>query len=126
VIRYRYSMQVSPPAPFVYVTLQNPLTGAEMPNVPALLDSAADQTLIPDAFAQALGLTQLSIVTISGVGGIPQAMPSYAALLGIHNLPRQNLEVVGNPKETYVLLGRDVLNNHRIVLDGPQLSLEIG
>lgn len=28
--------------------------------------------------------------------------------------------------ELYVLLGRDVLNRHRILLDGPQLAFEIG
>jgi hypothetical protein len=34
-------------------------------------------------------------------------------------------EVLANRDELYVLLGRDVLNRHRIVLDGPQLVLEI-
>lgn len=97
-----------------------------MQNVAALLDSAADQTLVPDACVQALGLNPLSTVPVMGVGGNVQMMTSYAVLLGVHNLPMQNLEVVGNPKEPHVLLGRDVLNYHRIVLDGPQLALEIG
>jgi hypothetical protein len=96
-----------------------------MQNVAALLDSAADQILVPDALALALGLNQLSTVPIGGVGGIVQSMPSYAAQLRIHNLQLHNLEVVGNPKEAHVLLGRDVLNSYRIVLDGPQLALEI-
>lgn len=52
-------------------------------------------------------------------------MESYAAMQRIHNLPMHNLEVVGNPKEADVLLGSDVLNSYRIVLDGPRLALEI-
>jgi len=35
------------------------------------------------------------------------------------------IEVLANRDEPYVLLGRDVLNRHRIVLDGPQLLLDI-
>jgi hypothetical protein len=52
-------------------------------------------------------------------------MPSYAAQLSIHNLPAHNLEVIGHPMQVHVLLGRDVLNAYRIILDGPQLVLEI-
>ena len=47
-IRYRYLTQLQPPAPFVHVTLRNPVTGAEEHNVPAQLDTAADRTLLPD------------------------------------------------------------------------------
>lgn len=125
-IRYRYAAQANPPAPFVYVTLRNPVSGAEMQNVAALLDSAADQTVVPDALALNLGLNPLGIVPIAGVCGNVQSWPSYAAQLRIHNLPMHNLEVVGHPKQIHVLLGRDILNAYRIVLDGPQLALEIG
>ena len=40
--------------------------------------------------------------------------------------PPQTLEVVASAGEAWILLGRDVLNTHRLVLDGPQLALEIG
>lgn len=125
-IHYRYFAQVSPPAPFVYVALRNPQTGVELHDVPAQLDTGADRTLLPDAFVQALGLLQLSTIPIGGVGGLTQAMPSYLVEVGIHNLTFQVVEVVADPDEAWVLLGRDVLNAHRIVLDGPRLSLEIG
>jgi hypothetical protein len=34
--------------------------------------------------------------------------------------------VVASSGEPWVLLGRDVLNAHRLLLDGPHLTLEIG
>jgi len=126
VIRYRYLTQVDPPAPFVHITLRNPVSGSELRDVPAQLDTAADQPLLPEALALALGLSQLSTTRIGTVGGAMQMLPTYAVLLGIHDLPGQRVEVVAHLKETHVLLGRDVLNAHRIVLDGPQLALEIG
>lgn len=125
-IRYRYLTQVNPPAPFVHVTLQNPVTGSELRDVPAQLDTAADRTLLPEALVLALGLPQLSTIPIGGVGGDTRMMPTYAVQLAIHNLPVQRVEVVAHPKEKHVLLGRDLLNAHRIVLDGPALALEIG
>ena len=52
-------------------------------------------------------------------------MPSYAVLLGVHTLAERLIEVIAHAEESWVLLGRDVLNSLRIVLDGPRLVLEI-
>lgn len=125
-IRYNYLPQLQPAAPFVYVTLRNPVTGAEQRDVPAQLDTAADRTLLTDALVQALALPQIGTIQIGGVGGIIQSMPTYPVELAIHNLPSQTVEVVANAGEAWALLGRDVLNAHRLLLDGPQLALEIG
>jgi hypothetical protein len=122
VIRYGYVQQLQPPAPFVYLRLKNPVTGDELHDIPAQLDTAADRTLIPDSLVQALALPQLGTLLIGGVGGVQQAMPTYPLLLVIHPLPPQTLEVVASPGESWVLLGRDVLNAYRALLDG----LEIG
>jgi hypothetical protein len=35
------------------------------------------------------------------------------------------LEVAASDGEIYALLGRDLLNHYRVVLDGPNLILEI-
>ncbi len=125
-IRYRYVSQMQPAAPFVSVTLRNPVSGAEQRDVPAQVDSAADRTLLPDSLVQALGLPQIGTIPIGGVGGLAQNMPSYPVQVAVHNLPARVVEVVASPGEAWVLLGRDVLNLHRLLLDGPQLFTEIG
>lgn len=125
-IRYVYSSQIAPPAPFVLVTLRHPQSGAEVQNIPAQLDTAADRTVLPLAIVQLLGLPALGSLPIGGVGGAVQQMPLYAAFLGIHTLVPELVEVLAHPDESWPLLGRDVLNAHRILLDGPQLALEIG
>lgn len=125
-IRYGYVQQLQPPAPFVHMRLQNPVAGNELHDVPAQLDTAADRTLIPEALVQALNLPQMGTLTIGGVGGTQQAMPTYPLALAIHDLAAQTIEVVASPGESWILLGRDVLNRHRLVLDGPQLLVEIG
>ena len=124
-IRYNYLTQLKPSAPFIYVTIKNPMTGAEQKDVPAQLDVAADRTVLPANLAQALALPQIGTIPIGGVGGIIQTMPCYPVHLAIHDLPGQTIEVVASAGESWILLGRDVLNAYRLVLDGPQLVLEI-
>src|SRR5262249_48851471 len=126
VSRYRYVSQLNPPAPFILVTLRNPVTGAEQQAVPAQVDSAADRTLLPEAIVQALVLPQIGSNAIGGVGGIIQTLPSYPVQVTIHNRPAQTVEVVASAGENWILLGRDILNAHRTVLDGPQQFTEIG
>jgi hypothetical protein len=125
-ILYSYNAQLSPPAPFILITLRNPVSGDEAKDVPAQPDTAADRTLLPLAVVQALALPAIGSIPIGGVGGTVSIMTVYAVLLGVHTLPQRLIEVVAHPDESWVLLGRDVLNTHRLVLDGPQLALEIG
>ena len=73
-----------------------------------------------------LSLPQFGTLTIGGVSGVQQTMPTYLLNMAIHNLPALTLEAVASPGESWVLLGRDVLNTYRLLLDGPQLALEIG
>lgn len=124
-IRYGYQRLVQPPAPFINVALQNPASGEMMRKVAAQVDSGADRTVLPEKVVQALKLPQVGQIQIGGLGGAIHVLYSFAVLLGLHDLALQRLEIVANAEEEWILLGRDVLNNHRIVLDGPQLALEI-
>ena len=125
-IRYRYNSQKQPPAPFVLVTVGNPLTGAELRDVPAQIDTGADCTLVPSGVVATLGLNYSGSWSVAGVGSKVEEMRLYPASIAIHQLPPQPIEVVAHPGESWVLLGRDVLNGFRLLLDGPGLVLEIG
>jgi hypothetical protein len=46
-----------PPAPLARVSLRHPVTGATLSDVPVLIDSGADITLIPLASVNLLGAT---------------------------------------------------------------------
>ncbi len=125
-IRYAYNSQLQPPAPFVLITLRDPASGAEARDVPAQIDSGADRTVLPQAVAQALALHVAGQVTVVGFGGTPTQTPLYSAELGVHNQPLVPVWVIASPSESWVLLGRDVLNSQKLVLDGPGLALDIG
>jgi hypothetical protein len=124
-IRYTYNSQIQPPAPFVLISLHNPAGGAEVRDVPAQLDTAADRSVVPQALTQALALHVCGQVTVVGFGGPPVPTPLYSAELGVHTQTPAPLQVIASPSEPWVLLGRDVLNGQRLLLDGPGLMLEI-
>jgi hypothetical protein len=125
VIRYTYVPNFQPPAPFVHVRLRNPVSGDEVRDVPAQLDSAADRTVLPDAVVKSLNLPRVGVMTFAGFGGVSFSLPVYAVLLAVHDLPVQPFQVTAHPEENWVLLGRHVLNGYPILLDGPRLAVEV-
>ncbi len=52
---YGYVKECTPPAPFVYVTVGD-VDGKIQQHIPALVDSAADRTLLPVEIAERMGL----------------------------------------------------------------------
>jgi hypothetical protein len=124
-IRYAFLTQLDPPAPFVNVVLRNPVNNAELRDVPAQLDTAADRTIVPESLVRSLSLPQVGAAKLGGFGGVSYTLPVFAALLGLHDLPVRPIKVAAHSEELWILLGRDVLNGFRIVLDGPRLTLEI-
>jgi hypothetical protein len=125
-MRYPYVQQITPPAPFVHVFLSKPNEPPALINIPAQVDPGAAKSVLPTRYAEELGLMELDKVEVAGFGFIKENVPTFLVQLGLRELPPMVLEVLAHDGEPYVLLGRDVLNRYRIVLDGPNLTLEIG
>ena len=124
--RFNYISDLRPPAPFVHVTLRKPGGDLELANLPAQVDTGADRTVIPWRLVEALGLVQLDEIRIGSFGGLQQRFPSFAVQLEVRLLKPIVIEVLATEAEVWVLLGRDVLNRYPVLLDGPNLRLEIG
>jgi hypothetical protein len=123
-IRYRYVNQLSPPAPFVKVTLRCPTTGNLATDLPAQLDTAADRTILPGQIVEALGLVDDGRALFQGFAGELVELPIFLTEIQVHDFAPVLTRAALGEKEPHILLGRDVVNAHRILLDGPQL-LEI-
>jgi hypothetical protein len=125
VIRYRYAQHVDPPAPFVYVAIRCPRTGRRAENVPALIDTAADRTILPASLVRSLDLAEDGLMLFQGFASDIVELPTFRAEVQIHDRPVVNVRAALGQHENHVLLGRDVLNTYRIVLGGPQNAFEI-
>jgi len=124
--RYSYNQQANPPAPFVHVTLGTPGGAAQLADLPAQIDTGAYKTVIPAAAADQLGLTQYSVETATGLEGRLIEFPTFLIEVTVRQQKPITVEVLASRQEPFVLLGRDVLNHFRLILDGPNLALEIG
>ncbi len=116
-----YATAYSPPAPVLAVRVGRP---AEEPQlaVRALVDTRADITVVPEPTAVALGLPRVGSIEVASYGGDVASVPTYAARLEVAGTVA-TVEVLADGDE--LLLGRDVLNRHRITLDGPVEELRV-
>jgi hypothetical protein len=124
-VRYAYNQQVTPPAPFVHVSLRPPYEGPAGVEVPAQIDTAADVSVIPARLVAELQLVPLDSVLALGFGGHLLTLPTFLVEIRLRELEPVTVKVLASHDESYALLGRDVLNRYTIVLDGPGLVLEV-
>ena len=120
---YNYSRRFWPPAPVLEVRIAASAQGRTV-TVPALVDTGSDVTSIPLAAAQALGLLPLGPALVEGVAPTQVERMVFAAYISIDQGVPERLDAIGWP-EDIALLGRDILNNYLITLDGPNLTLAI-
>lgn len=125
---YRYSPvgPGRPPAAFVHVNLSSDETGRRVESLPALADTGADQTVLPDRVVSELQLVPFDRVTVSGYNGPAEDCQTYLVRLAVRDLPPVEMTVLASWSESYAILGRDLLNRHRVVFDGPNQRLEFG
>ena len=119
-----YDFRYDPPAPIALASLKNPSNGMMLLDIPMLLDSGADITLLPHYVVDALGLnidTQTAI-ELQGFDG----NRSSSGVVEVH-LSFESLTFRGN----YVLtpsgmgvVGRDILNLITLTLKGKELVWE--
>lgn len=119
--RLPYDDRYEPPAPVLPVLISAPNAPGGI-GVSALVDSGADVSVVPADVIRALGLPIVAWTEVRGYDGTSRRTEVHAATMQVEGL-RTIVEVIGLGNEA--LIGRDVLNQVRIVLDGPKRTVEI-
>jgi hypothetical protein len=112
-----------PPAPIASVSLHHPDREESIADVPMLIDSGADATLLPKSAVESLGIT--------GTGERYQLM-AFDGTTSDSEVVRVHLVFMNKTfRGRYLLIdgevgviGRDVLNHVRLLLDGPARNWE--
>jgi predicted aspartyl protease len=120
--RFAYDVKLDPPGPVVPVRIARPV-GDEAVMVPMLVDTGADCTLVPASIVRRLGLPRIDAITLAGVGGARTRSTVHAAAIQVGEI-RLLARVVAFVDEA--ILGRDVLNQAVVTLDGPGLAISVG
>jgi hypothetical protein len=111
-----------PPAPMARVVLRNPATGVLWSDVPMLLDSGADVTLIPQAVLSHLALHAASDnqYELSGFdGNVSWTSVARLEMIFCRRTFRGQFLLVD---QEWGILGRNILNTITLLLDGPRLA----
>jgi len=111
-----------PPAPVANVNLRNPESGASISDVPMLLDTGADVTLLPRDFVDQLGITPVEdkVYEVEGFdGGTKLAEVVQLELVFLGRKFKGLFLLIDMPTG---ILGRNILNEVALLLDGPHGS----
>ena len=111
-----------PPAPLARVTLRNPDSGAAVPDVPMLLDSGADVTLVPGHILDLFGLTTIAGARYELVGFDGERRHVAVTRLELLFARRIFRGQFALSDEPWGILGRNLLNVVTVLLDGPNLT----
>ncbi|MCE9555522.1 MAG: hypothetical protein K8T91_19415, partial [Planctomycetes bacterium] len=119
------SIRFSPPAPLANVTLRHPESNTLATDVPLLIDSGADVTLLPKSSVDLLGVETDTgeVYRLAGFDGTISFSQAVRVdlILGRKTFKGRFLLI----EQTWGVLGRDVLNHLCLVLDGPQLAWDV-
>lgn len=90
-----------------------------------IVDSGADATLIPIRILKEIGAKKRSQRLMVGVSGVSITVDMYVVVLKLGQGRPIHLEVIGAAGDTEPILGRDILNQYAVLLNGPGLTVEV-
>lgn len=92
--------------------------------IPALIDSGASTTHIPERLVRVLSLRKIRDVRVTSANNQTEYRAQVVANLDILGFVFPNHPVTALPRP-HALIGRDLLNRYLTILDGPQKRFSI-
>ena len=118
-----YDSRYHPPAPVLPVQISRPSDAVSL-TVQGFLDTGADMTVIPNSAVRDLHLQPVSITLSRGFRGSVTESTVFSASISLVSEEAEAVRVL-SWDEDYALVGRDLINGWRVVLDGPARSLSL-
>lgn len=113
-----------PPAPILTIYLSPPLVKEDFKEIQGQIDTGADFTCVPEEFAKELHLRSIGYVNAKDFHHRSVRLKTYLAKLHIPSIFKDTIRVIGT-NDQVALIGRDVLNQLHIELDGVNQILRI-
>ncbi|MCB9148531.1 MAG: hypothetical protein H6645_08690 [Caldilineaceae bacterium] len=114
-----------PSFPTVHVTIHNLVDASQFVTDTAYIDSGADGTIIPLPLLQQINARKVDEMNLRWGSGQSFRVDIYEAVLQIASYRPMKVYAAVDRQEPHILLGRDVLNQFIISLNGIAEAVEI-
>lgn len=123
--QFQYDSTYDPAAPVIEIGVGIPAVKHPLRHLRALVDSGADATVLPRSLLDEIGARFVGHQIMSGVTGEKETARLYLVLIHMPTGISYGIRAVARERLGEALIGRDVLNQWRITLDGPGETVEI-
>lgn len=117
-ISFTYSRRFDPTMPVVEATVKAVGMSRPASVVTALVDSGADATILPLSLLRQIGARYVRGRVMRGVTGTPENVDTYLVSIQIGPYTVHGIRAVAYDNNMDPIIGRDVLNNLVVTLDG--------
>ncbi len=118
-MQYPYDQQYEPPFPVAPVVLHNSEEELRTETIEALLDTGSDGTLVPIVHLRQILAPPMIDTHIRSHWGEWRSAQMFVVDIELAGLRLPGVFVVGDELGAEIVLGRNVLNKLRVLLDGP-------
>lgn len=123
-MRHPYDSSYQPPFPAIEVVLHNREEGLRTASVTALLDTGADGSLVPMSYLREIIASPLVDTRIRSHWGEWRSAQLFVVDIDFGEWRLPGVFVVGDEQGDEIILGRNILNKLRLLLDGPDEFVE--
>lgn len=115
---FDYDQSYSPSAPTIPITVDGNNPNHETITALAFVDSGADGTMIPIDLLEAVGAEYVNQIWLRGTAGGRQRLDTYSVTIHVETESAYGINAVATPVGSEPLIGRDVLNQLILTLNG--------
>lgn len=113
-----YEYTYLPAMPIVEIVLGNVETGIQGNKITAVIDSGADSCVFPIKYLDAIGSESIRKAQMVGVAGIGVQVELHLLSLHLGSISIRGVEAVADKQNDETIIGRNVLNQLIVILDG--------
>lgn len=121
---FEYNRAYFPAFPTIEFTISS-ISAGQQQSVQGLIDSGSDVTQIPLSVLRAIAARDVDDRWVQDVSGLRYPVTTYIVQLQIGSIILPGIEVVGRKGTDEVIVGRDVLNQFVVTLNGLAYVTEI-
>ncbi|MBI3537186.1 MAG: retroviral-like aspartic protease family protein [Chloroflexi bacterium] len=120
-----YDTSFIPPAPFLEIQLGAPDAAFAIGPVRAFVDTGADVSIVPLRYLEPLYLQADNRKFLRSSWGERRLVDVYFLDVAVGNRRLPLVEIIADERGDEMILGRNLLNKLMLILNGPNLILEL-